>query len=136
MRYAGGSTKTMLGAQSKTLEALSLRKQGMIGEALGLLRSVQEDLVSLYGPAHPTTHLFSLNLALALEASGLDRDALIIVNEAEPVLRNAMGERAPNYSRLKGIQDRLEARLKQESTSRPRQPGIGITKPSAFEVFV
>jgi serine/threonine protein kinase len=109
-RYSSAS-KTVLGVVARTMEGVVLANQGRSAEAIGAFKAAQDDLTALYGSDHPTTCLFSLNLASALEASGSTSDALAIVQHADPILRQAMGHEAPSYRRVQGLRERLERAL-------------------------
>ena len=114
-------------ARAKSLRGIALFELGRGAESLESLRECQTDFSKLSGPNSATTSLFSLNLALVLERSRRIDQALAVVNQAEPVLREAMGLNAPTYLRVKSIQDRLAhtkpAVLSGESVSVPREVG-------------
>ena len=81
----------------------------------------QQELSQVLGPGHPLTHLFSLNMALGLDALGRRPEAMVRVLQAEPILRRALGESSPTFVRVQ----RLKARLRGDT-------GIGTFDASDF----
>ena len=71
------------------------------------LLQAHDELARILGPAHPLVHLLSLNTALALESLGRPEDAALLVAQAAPVLRQAMGAGAPTFLRLQQLEQRL-----------------------------
>jgi len=118
----GSLPTTMLTALAKSLQGISLVQRGRTSDAIGMLQSAQDDLSNLLGPDHPTTRLFSLNSAIALEVAGYAREALRVVEQAEPVLRKSMGDSAPTYVRVKEFRQRLE---RETAPSVPPATGVG-----------
>jgi tetratricopeptide (TPR) repeat protein len=107
-RQDGSVPATVLGALTKSLEGISLLQRGQVDEALQSLVAAHAEESKLVGSDDPTTCLFSLNLAIALAASGRGEEALAVVARAEPVLRKAMGANAPMYLRVRELQNELE----------------------------
>jgi hypothetical protein len=67
----------------------------------------QQDLAAAVGVEHPLTLLFALNAVAAMDALGQSPGAEALLNRAEPVLRRALGETAPTYSRVQRLQARI-----------------------------
>jgi hypothetical protein len=97
-----------MGAVTKNMQGIVYFQRGQPDEALRTLLAAHSDLSSLYGPEDPTTCLLSLNVAIALERQGRGKEALAVVERAEPTLRKAMGSDAPTYLRAKELRGRLE----------------------------
>jgi hypothetical protein len=114
-----GAPATKLGTLARTLKGISLLQRGRAVDALQSLHAAQDDCSKLFGPDNPTTYLFSLNTALALETLGRWSDALTVVARAEPALRKAMGADAPTYLRAKALRNRLEQHIESEGPSHP-----------------
>ena len=95
-------------ALAKSLRGIALLERGRGADSLQSLSEGRSDSLKLFGPNAAMTCLASFNLALALERLSLSDEALALVNQAEPALREAMGTSAPTYLRAKSIQERLE----------------------------
>ena len=108
-------------AIAKSLQGIALLLRGRNVDALEGLRAAQSDASKLLGPDDPVTRLFSLNAALALETLGRNSEALAIVEQAEPLLRKAMGGDAPVYLRVKALQSHLEQAVSSEAPA-PQNP--------------
>ncbi|MEP7298422.1 MAG: serine/threonine-protein kinase [Burkholderiales bacterium] len=105
-------------ALAKSLRGIALIERGRGAEAVQSLSDCRSDLSKLLGQNSATTGLFSLNLALALERLNRPDEALAVVSQAEPALREALGANVPTYIRAKGIQDRLARAIRAASSSR------------------
>ena len=139
-RRGDGSTPiTMLGAVAKSLQGVSALQRGQVDAALLSLLAAQADLSKLVGPEHPATHFSSLNLAIGLEARGRADEALDVVDQAEPVLRKAMGADAPMYLRVKELQSHLQRVVLPDGStgqrSRRSESGVGIRKSTPTDFF-
>src|SRR6185436_18761094 len=86
---------TRIGAMAKVLEGVSFLQRGMADKALQSLSGAQADLTGLVGGGDPTTCLASLNVAIALQATGRTEEAIALAKSVQPVLRSAMGSNAP-----------------------------------------
>jgi hypothetical protein len=106
-RGDGSTPKSLEMARAKSMRGIALLERARGPDALTLLSECQSDLANLFGPDAATTSLFSLNLALALERLNHVDEALRVVARAEPILRDALGESAPTYLRVKSMRDRL-----------------------------
>lgn len=107
-REDGTMSATAPVAVAESLQGIAQLQRGRSAEALDSLRAAQGDVYKLFGPNDLVTNLFSLNTALALDALGRTSEALAIVEQAEPALRQAMGMDAPTYLRVKELQNNLE----------------------------
>jgi eukaryotic-like serine/threonine-protein kinase len=108
-RRGGGSMPTSASITvAKSLQGVSLLLRGRDADALDSLRAAQGEASKSLGPNNPVTRLYSLNVALALDALGRSNEALAIVEQAEPSLRKAMREDAPAYLRVMALQRHLE----------------------------
>ena len=68
----------------------------------------RDDMAGVYGIQHPLTAMYAVNAALALGASGRHKEALAVIDNAQPLLRQAMGTSAPNYSRIEHWRERIQ----------------------------
>jgi hypothetical protein len=127
-RDDGTVPRTMRSALAKSLKGISLLQFGKTADALESLLAAQDELSKLIGADHPTTSLYSLNVAIALEALGRTKDALVVVEHAEPLLRKSMGVDAPTYLRVKQLQNRLQQialiEVPVRPGSSPRESGV------------
>jgi len=108
---------TMPGALVKSLHGVSLLQMGRAEEALASLSAAQSDASALVGKEHPTAQLFSLNVAIALGALRREKEAIGVLDRAEPSLRNAMGPDAPLCRRLVELRNRLSDSLRLDTRS-------------------
>ena len=111
---SGSALAAMSAALARSLRGVALLERGQTAEALSNLRTAQDVVVKALGPDDPAARVLSLNTALALEWLGRPKDALEIVDQAEPVLRRSMGENAPTYLRVRELQNRLQRGLAPE----------------------
>jgi Tetratricopeptide repeat len=125
-RDDGTFPATLEVALAKLLRGIASFQRGQGEQAIQLLSECRSDMAKVSGPGSAATSLSSLNLALALERLGRDREALVLVNQAEPALRQAMGTMAPTYLRAKGIQDRLERENRAAVSSRRSDTALPI----------
>ena len=79
------------------------------------------------GPEHPLAKLFSIDLAIAMDAAGATRDALRLVVEAEPVLRQSTGADSATFLRLQLLKQTLERKLQ---SGRSSQVGAQHIRPN------
>ena len=123
---------------AKTLAGVSLLARGQTGAALESIRDAHSDLSKSLGSDHFLTHLVSLNEALALEAMGRNKEALVLTDRAEPALRRSIGVECPLYERIKQLQSRLKGLSTESSLSgraaRQSQAG-GRAEPGRFADF-
>jgi tetratricopeptide (TPR) repeat protein len=127
-----------LGALAKSLQGVSLLQRGKPQEALQVMLAAQDDLSTLFGPDDPTTCLFSMNVAVAMEALGRNAQALAVVEHAEPVLRRAMGAAAPTYRRAKDYLNKLGQTAAAESRGqqhRPSEPSVSAGLRGSIDFF-
>ena len=135
-RSDGSVPRTMSGALTKSLQGISLVQRGRAADALASLLSARDDLSQLLGPDHPTTQAFSLNVAIALELVGRPRDALALVERAEPLLRKAMGADAPTHLRISELRSHLKRRIESEaSVINPSGSGRDLSRYSPTDFF-
>ena len=138
-RQDGSIPTTRLSALARSLLGISFLQRGRVDDALRSLHAAQDEFSKLLGPNDPTTRLFSLNEAVALDAFGRRSEALAIVEGAEPVLRKAMGVDAPTYLRIKEFQNHLERAVASEATAHqgagPIPSGVSIRKPLTIHFF-
>ena len=121
----GSVPATVSAAFAKGLHGVALLLRARNADALESLRAAQSDAAKLLGPDDQLTRLLSLNAALALESLGRHTEALAVVEQAEPVLRRAMGGDAPAYLRVKALQNRLEQGVAAEATVSQNPDGSG-----------
>jgi len=105
----------------EALSGVARLQQRRPAQALESMQMAQQELSKVLGPGHPLTHLFSLNMALGLDALGRRPEAMVRVLQAEPILRRALGESSPTFVRVQ----RLKARLRGDT-------GIGTFDASDF----
>jgi serine/threonine protein kinase len=138
-RSDGSVPASLSSAVVKSLQGVSLLYRGRSADALVSLRAGQGEASALFGPDNLTTHLLSLNTALALEMLGRSSEALSIVEHAEPVLRKAMGSDAPTYLRVIDFRNHLERAIASLSPSsrdiRPFAFDVGISKYPHVDFF-
>ncbi len=96
-------------AWARHLVGVALAAQGRSAASLDALRASQRDYELALGTQHPMVLLYSLNLAVALEALGQRDEARRLVARAGPVLRDALGEDSPTYGAVRLLQRRLES---------------------------
>jgi hypothetical protein len=97
----------MLLAVGKTLKGASLLQAGQPASALSWLTQGRDEMAALYGTQHPMTATYAVNSALALGALGRYKEARGVIEDAEPVLRQAMGAAAPNCRRIERWREQL-----------------------------
>ncbi|MEP6873107.1 MAG: serine/threonine-protein kinase [Burkholderiales bacterium] len=126
-----------LQAFAKSLEGIALLSHGRAADALVTLRVARDSLSTLVGADHPSTSLYTFNMALALEALGRYKDALAAVEEAEPALRKAMRRDAPTYIRARELQSRLEKAVASEAVARQGSGSArsGVSRQTAVDFF-
>jgi hypothetical protein len=90
------------------LSGIALLQSGQAEAALQRLQASRSDFSVVFGPEHPTALLFGLNTALALSELHRTPEAIAIVRQAEPILRNALGADAPSYREVEALLQRLE----------------------------
>jgi hypothetical protein len=138
-RDDGTMPATLSAAIAESLQGIARLQRGRSAEALDSLRAAQGDVSKLFGPNDLVTNLFSLNTALALDALGRSSEALAIVEQAEPALRQAMGIDAPTYLHVKELQNNLERTVASGVLSPrnagPAGPGAGVSKHPRIDFF-
>jgi len=113
LRRPDGSLPASLeGSAVYSLQGMVRLQHGESLEGLEALRHGLDNSVRALGVDHPAVQLYSLNVAIASDAVGRPRDALSIVNHAEPILRNSLGTEVPTYQRIKSLRDRLERAIR------------------------
>jgi eukaryotic-like serine/threonine-protein kinase len=121
---------------AKALHGISLLQQGRTSDALSSLMSARDDASKLLGGEHPTTFLYGLNVAIALEALGQPKEALALAQVADKALRRAMGSDAPTYLRATEFRIRLQKEATDEaSVTRDFGRAQGSSGKQAFTDF-
>jgi tetratricopeptide (TPR) repeat protein len=138
-RDDGSVPTTTLSVLAKNLQGVSLLQHGQPKDALENLLSARDDLSKLVGADHPASSLCSLNVAIALHALDRVKEALAIVEGAEPILRKSMGPDAPVYLRATELRSQL-IRASASETSTLRGPDlsksdVGVHKISSSDFF-
>ena len=106
-RPATPALKVLL-AVGKTLKGIAVLKAGGPTAALPWLAQGRDEMADLNGPQHPLTMMYAANRALALAALGRYKEAVAVLDEVEPALRQAMGPSAPNYRRIAQWRERIQ----------------------------
>jgi hypothetical protein len=134
-----GATAVVLGAVAESLTGVAFLQSAQPDKGLESLRPAQAALSEVLGPQHPLTQLFSLNVALALDAVGKTEDALALVVAAEPILRESLGTQAPTFLRVQRLKTRLQSGVPNgDHASTARTRGYSGTEPkktSAIDFF-
>jgi serine/threonine-protein kinase len=110
-------------AVARAFMGVARLRQGDPTAALDWMRQSQADFAEALGSAHPQAVLFSLNTALALNILGQVDEARIVVDQAEPVLREALGTDSPAYAKLHRLQRSLRGAA--GGGDRARAPSTG-----------
>lgn len=135
-RDDGSLPRTLHAAITESLVGVSLMKRGQAEDALERLSGARDDLARLMGPDHPTTHLFGLNTAIALETLGRHGEALAVVDRAELSIRRSVGSDAPIFQRLKQLQVRLQRAVASEVRgAKTLESGIGGGHGQSLDFF-
>ena len=106
-----------MGAVGKSLMGVALLQRGEADKAVVWMHEAQEIFSQVMGPEHALTQLFSLNVALCLEAQGHVPAALSLVQSAEPVLQRAFSADSPAYLHIKALLRRLQSANAREATA-------------------
>jgi len=99
----------VLEAVSRSLEGVALLQERRADDAVVRMREAQRDFEALFGAEHALARMFSLNVALALEARGRTEEALGVVSRAEAALKRALGADAPVFARVAALRARLQS---------------------------
>jgi eukaryotic-like serine/threonine-protein kinase len=130
---------SILTAVGQSLLGVVHLRRGQPGEALRRMKPGHDELSSLLGAQHPMTQLFSLNMALALQAMGRTAEARDIVDRADPVLRQALGPDAPTYLRVQRLKAMLLQTPPRAATGADAQPpatsSAGAREPMGLDFF-
>jgi hypothetical protein len=102
-------------ATCKNLKGGSFLQDGHPDAALPWLEQARDDMVALYGRQHPASAMMVANSALAFGALGRFREANEAIDEAQPVLKQAMGPSAPNYRRVEQWRTQLRKAAREGS---------------------
>jgi len=94
---------------AQALHGISLHMMGAQPAALQQPDRVHAQLVQALGAEHPRTQLASIIRARPLWALQRQQEALALIDHALPVLREAMGERAPTFVRILTLRAELVA---------------------------
>jgi hypothetical protein len=103
------------------LQGFIFMQHGRSTDALKSFIAARDDISLATGPEHPLAQLYSLNVAIALEIMGRNKEGLAVVNFAEPILRRSMGADAPTYLRVIELRNRL-----QQETESGKFPSSGV----------
>jgi len=123
----GGELPPYVRAVSSLLRGILQSQRKQLGESLASLHVANDAITAALGAEHPMAKLFSIDLAIAMDAVGATPDALRLVNAAEPVLRNSLGDESATFVRVKLLKRNLERRL---PSIQPSQGSPGPTRPS------
>ena len=119
-------------ASGELLKGVAQLQQGRPEQALVALTAAKDRCAEVFGSGHAITQLYSLNVALALEQLDRSSEAVAIVRQAEPVLREALGADAPTYQELLSLLRRLESRVagaaSADTISTPLRPETGTRR--------
>ena len=99
----------LMGAVGRSLMGVALLQRGETDRAAVWMHEAQQVFAQVMGPEHPLTQIFSLNVALCLEAQGHAAAALSLVQSAEPVLRQAFSADSPAYRDVKALMVRMQS---------------------------
>jgi tRNA A-37 threonylcarbamoyl transferase component Bud32/tetratricopeptide (TPR) repeat protein len=100
----------------KTLKGASLLRDGQPAAALPWFVQAREDTVAVYGRRHPMAAMLGVNSALALGALGRYDEASRVIEDAQPVLQQAMGQASPNYRRVEHWRAELSKAAREGTT--------------------
>ncbi len=103
---------------TQLLKGMALLAQGRTEDALALLRIAQEGENRELGTLHPQALLYSINQAVALEALARPAEALAVLDVAQPVLADALGDDTATYRRIEALRARLLAEVSRPSLRR------------------
>jgi eukaryotic-like serine/threonine-protein kinase len=114
--HGAGDDRLAIGAQ--VLHALAAHSLGLHDAALQMLDRAHAVQVMAMGATHPASHLVSINRVRPLWALQRQTEAMTLIDQALPVLREAMGGQAPTLQRLEALRVQL-TRAPQGSSPAP-----------------
>ena len=94
---------------ARALQSICLHMLGKQTMALQQLDSLQAHLVKTLGANHPSTQLFSISRVRPLWALQRQPEAVALIDQALPILREAMGEQAPSFINILQMRAELVA---------------------------
>lgn len=94
---------------ARVLQGICLQMLGQQTAALQQLDSLQAYLVKTLGARHPNTQLFSISRIRPLWALQRQPEAVALIDQALPILREAMGEQAPTVVNILKLRAELAA---------------------------
>jgi tetratricopeptide (TPR) repeat protein/tRNA A-37 threonylcarbamoyl transferase component Bud32 len=95
-------------ARLHLLRGVALAARGQNAEAVRILRTALDEHREAVGIDHPTTVLVGVHLALCLRSLGQVDEALVLIDRAIPIVRDAMGPDGPIFIKLIGWRDALK----------------------------
>ena len=100
------------------LQGLTAQAQGKFDEALSVLEAGVAESAKRFGADHPATQLAAARHARVLWATSQRDKALLLLDHAIPILREAMGTDAPKFRKIEALREEIASTLPNAETAR------------------
>jgi hypothetical protein len=136
----GDSLPIAVRASSSLLHGLIQLHGGQADAAVTTLRSAHRLMSGIEGAGHPVAVFLSLDLAIAIDATGDTASAARMVAEAESALRESVGPASSTYRRFQNLaqdlQHKLESGRATSSGSKPLPAQRDLHQPVTRDFFI
>jgi serine/threonine-protein kinase len=104
---AGDRVDRSLFGRMRLYQGLNAQALGQHGAALSLLQAATAEYAQLLGADHPLALLVSVHQARSLWATQQTPQALVLLDHALPLLKEALGAQTPTFVKLQALRDDL-----------------------------
>jgi tetratricopeptide (TPR) repeat protein len=104
---AGDQTDRQFLGKLRLFQGLAAHTLGKPEQALSYIQAATTEYAKLLGDKHPLVVLFSVHQARALWATQRREQALELLNQALPLLRDALGSKAPTLLQLQALHNEI-----------------------------
>ena len=104
---AGDHADRSIFGRLRLYQGLAAQALGQHGAALSLLQAATDEYVQLFGADHPLALLVSVHQARSLWATQQTPQAIVLLDHALPLLKDALGAQTPTFVQLRALRDEL-----------------------------
>jgi tetratricopeptide (TPR) repeat protein len=104
---AGDRADRSLFGRVRLYQGLTAQALGQHGAALSLLQAATDEYVQLFGADHPLALLVAVHQARSLWATQQTPQAIVLLDHALPLLKDALGAQTPTFVQLRALRDEL-----------------------------